>query len=525
MSASREKKTRTDDITQGPTSREQKRQQEEKEARRSKIIYRTIGALCAVLTVAVIFWHSGLLQRNAAALTINGVKYTAADVQYYFNITRISTLNNYYSYLGMMPFDNNASTKNQIYNSETGATWYDQLLEQTIDSMVSNTALAAQAKAEGYTLSEEAQAELDSALSELETAWVGTGYNSRDAYLRANYGPYITYNRFVELLTQNFLASDYATTTMDGFTYTDADYQSYYQENADTLDTFHLSQFTFQAQVETTDAEGNTIEMTDEEKADALALAQAEAKALAEELQAKLEDGGDPEALAEEYAGQLSGTPALSQMVVGSSLSSYYGDWMKDSARVEGDVTLAEGSTSDTSAYYYVVRFEGRERDDRNTANVRHILVAAETDEGADQPTAAQYQAAREEAEALLAQWQSGEATEDAFAALAQEHSADSGSASNGGLISNISATSGYVETFADWSLDASRTVGDTGIVQNTGSSTKGWHIMYYVGSGDPLWEQTADTTLRNDAYTAWETAATEGYEASQGFGLRFVTG
>lgn len=266
MSASREKKTRTDEVAQGPASREQKRQQEEKEARRTRLMYRTVGVLCAVLAVVVIVWNSGLLPRTVAAVTVNGQKYTAADVQYYFNTARNSMLNYYYSFLGQYPFDPSTSTKRQVYNAETGATWYDQLLEQAIDTMTANTALAAKAKAEGYALSQEAQESLDEALSSLETVWLGTSYSSRDAYLRANYGAYLSYGRFVELLNQDFLAEDYAAATREGFTYTDEALRAYYEENADTLDSYTLTRFMFQAQVETTDADGNAIEMTDEDR-------------------------------------------------------------------------------------------------------------------------------------------------------------------------------------------------------------------------------------------------------------------
>ena len=159
-----------------------------------------------------------------------------------------------------------------------------------------------------------------------------------------------------------------------------------------------------------------------------------------------------------------------------------------DSSRQAGDITLAEYDS--TSAYnYYVVRFEGRQLDESLTADVRHILVAAEQDEGATEPTQEQYDAAYTKAEELLNQWKAGDATEDSFAALAEENSADASSASEGGLISNVSINSGYVDTFTNWALDPSRQPGDTGIVQNTGSSTKGWHIMYYVSSNDPQLE------------------------------------
>ena len=70
---------------------------------------------------------------------------------------------------------------------------------------------------------------------------------------------------------------------------------------------------------------------------------------------------------------------------------------------------------------------------------------------------------------------------------------------------------------------DESRKSGDTGIIQNTGSSTKGWHVMYYVADNAPVWEQNADNALRSADYTAWEAEQVKGYEAVDGFGLKFV--
>lgn len=520
MSASREKKTRQDEVTQGPTSREQKRQQEAKEARRSKVLYTVVGVVCAVLAVAVIVWNTGVLPRTMTAVTINGEKYNAVDVQYYFNTTRLNLLTLYYENLGTVPFDTSISTKEQIYNEESGQTWYDYLMEQTIKSMQVNAALADKAEAEGYTMSQEGQDALDSSLKSLDTVWVGR-FNSRDAYIRANYGSYLSYDRFVELLTREALANDYAQTYYNGISYTDEDYEAYYQENTDALDTYTISQFIFRANVPTTDEEGNAIEMTDEEKAEALAKAQDELKPVAEELQAKLEAGEDPAALAEEYADQLYAS-AVSQKTDGSALNSQYSDWAKDSARQTGDVTFVESESSDTTTYYYVARFEDRARDDGNTADVRHILVQAEVSDGAEEPTEEQYAAAEAKAEELLEQWKSGEATEDSFTALAKENSDDPAVSQNEGLYSNISSTSSYVKPFLDWAL-ADHQPGDTGIVRSDDS--QGYHIMYYVSSGDPTWKQTADSTLRQEDYSAWEEELSSGYEATNGSGLNFVNG
>ena len=518
MSASREKKTRQDGTTQGPTSREQKKQQEAQEARRTTVLYTVVGVVCAALAIFLIVWNTGLIQRNATAVTINGTKYQAADVQYYFTTARTSILNTYAQY-GMTPFNYNTSTKGQVYDSKTGETWFDYLMDQALDTMARTAALADKANAEGYTLSAAAQDTLDSYLSDLDSRWSEYGYSSQEKFIQNNYGSDMTYDRLVKLITQDLLASDYANYTGESFTYSDAEYQSYYQEHADELDAFTLTQFVFQARAAATDAEGNAIEMTDEEKAAALEEAKAQSKAAAEAFQARLEAGEDPEALKEEYADDLYSS-SISEVRTGSSVNTAYSEWMYDSARRSGDITLAEYDS--TTAYnYYVVRFEGRQRDDTPTADVRHILIAPETDEGATEATEEQIADAKAKAEELLSQWEAGEATEDSFAALARENSSDTGSASTGGLITGITPTSSYVESFRDWAVDSARKSGDTGLVQ----STYGWHIMYFVGDGDPTWKLTADNALRSADYEQWQNAATVGYTASTGLGIKFVQG
>lgn len=85
---------------------------------------------------------------------------------------------------------------------------------------------------------------------------------------------------------------------------------------------------------------------------------------------------------------------------------------------------------------YYAVLFHSRSRNDYHTVSVRHILVDSE-----------------EKANELLQQYNDGEKTEDAFAALAVANSTDPGSASNGGLYSNIYKGE-MVPSFEDWCFD-----------------------------------------------------------------------
>ncbi|MCI9157155.1 MAG: hypothetical protein HFF44_09520 [Lawsonibacter sp.] len=504
MSASPDKKA------QARAQRDEKRRREEQKDRRTMALYTTISVVVIIAAAALIFWNSGILQRNVTALNVNGTKYTAAEVQYYYKSLYNQQANSY----AFLP---NVSVKEQVYDQETGQSWYDYLMDQTIDTITTNTALASQAQAELFERTAEGQAELETFLAQLNTGWLSYGYSSRDAFIKANFGPYMTYERLVSLVNMEFLASDYANARLDAIQHPDSDYEAYYQDNAGSLDTIIYTQLTFRAGAPTTDDQGNPVELTDEEKAAAIEEQKPVQKALAEEVQARLEAGEDVEAVAEEYEEQLYST-ALSRRASGVNVSmSIYSDWLMDSVRKTGDVTLVEQETVD-SYYYYVSVFEDRFRDEENTNTVRHLLVRAGS--GTGTPTQEQYDEAEKKAQELLDQWKAGEATEDSFAQLAAANSQDTGSAASGGLISGITSTSSYVQPFKDWATDSSRKAGDVELVK----SDYGWHIMYYVSSDDPAWKITVGSALRTQDLEQLSAEASQGLNVTQGFGMKFIT-
>ena len=501
MSASPEKKS------QSKAERDEKRRREEQKDHRSMAIYTVVAVVVVVAAVALMVWNSGLLQRNLTALDVNGTKYTAADVQYYYSSVYSEQAQQYL-------FNSAQPVKKQVYDETTGQSWYDHLMDLAVESLTDSTALAAQARSEGFTLTAESQTQLDSFLSQLNTAWIGQT-TSREALIRANYGPYMTYDRLAELVGQKLLASDYAQAKLDAIDHPDADYQAYYKEHADELDTVTYTYFLFRASLPATDADGNSIERTDEETAAQMEDAKTEQKALAEELKSKLESGADPEALAEEYKDRLYSS-SLSAHSTGSGLSYYpYGEWLLDSARKASDVDLFERDY--TSSYnYYVIVYEGRTLVQETAYDVRHILIQA--GDGSN-PTQAEYDEAETKAQSVLDEWKAGEATEASFAALASANSDDSSSAQNGGLISNITSSSGDVEAFRDWALDPARKAGDVGLVK----TEYGWHLMYYVSTNEPVWRQTALNALQNQDYEDLAGAASQGWTVTRGAGMSFI--
>ena len=516
MSASKEHKKELE------LERQRQREEQAKAERKSMLVYTMVGVICAVAAVAVLVLNSGILQRSVAAITVNGTKYTAADMQYFYSMQYMNTVTNSQTYAmyGIdYGFDYTVDPAKQVYDTQTGQTWHEAFMEYAKKSATYLTAITDAAKKAGHVLSEEGAAARQEVLDNINTAWVGS-YTDRDQFLRANYGSYITYDRMVELLDLEVLASDYVNSLTAAMVYDEADYDAYYAEHANDLDTFTVTQFVLRAE-EPTAAEGEQ-ELTAEEKAAGLEAEKAAKKVVAEEILAKLTAGADPEALAEEYKDELY-TATISDERTGSSMqSTVYADWGLDSSRKFGDTTMVE--YEGTYIYnYYVVRFEGRTLDKSHTADVRHILIPAETNDAVSVPTEEQFAAAEAKAQEVLDLWKKGEATEESFAALVPEYTADGSSSANGGLYEMVGPSSGYIEEFTDWALDPARKPGDTGLVKNTGSSVMGWHIMYYVGDNLPEWKMSAENAMMEAEYIAWETEATAGYEAVDGFGLKLM--
>lgn len=520
MSASREKKTRQEkdpSILDPKTAREAA---ERKKQKRSDRMYAAIFIAFLLVAAIVVTWNSGILQKRATAMTINGEKYTAAEVNYYYSSVYNQFLSSYGSYASMFGLDTSKSLKTQdCAMLEDGGTWFDYFLQQAEDQMVTATALYDAAQEEGFTvddLDQQIQDNLDSLDESVESlnSSNGTNYDRAD-YLQMMYGKYMTEDIYKELLTQSLVASYYAQAYQDETeaSYTDQQISDAYEEDPNSYDLVDYEQILVSGVAETTtDEDGNTVEPTDEENEAAMA----ESKTIADELYAKYQAGEGLEALAD-TEDKASYSDNEGTTYSGDDLTT----WLFDEARQDGDSTVIEVDGTGT----YILVFHGRYRNDYDVANVRHILIQPEStelsedDEGYEADVQAKKDAAKAEAEDILAQWKAGAATEDSFIELVKEYSQDTGSVEDGGLIPDISQDSSLVTEFKDWSLDPSRKVGDTGIVE----SSYGYHIMYLSSFGDPYWMVQVRSNLLTQAVNDWHAEKTEGYEATEGFGIRFV--
>ena len=111
--------------------------------------------------------------------------------------------------------------------------------------------------------------------------------------------------------------------------------------------------------------------------------------------------------------------------------------------------------------------------------------------------------AARAEAEAILNEWKSGDATEESFASLANAKSDDVDPENpNGGLYEDIYPGK-MVAAFEDWCFD-NRKAGDTGIVE----TEFGCHVMFYAGDSETTYrDHLISGELAANDFNAWYAA------------------
>lgn len=484
MSASREKKQRISSAANGPTEKERRQAEAARKERSKTILYTVVGVILAVLVVALLVWHSGIFTKGKVVATVNGKDYTVAEMGYYYYPTA-----NMYSQYGL------------TMDAET-------LRQSAVDSLQRYAALAAAAEADGVTLSEEGAQSVENTIQQLKN-YAAQNNTSFKTYIRNVYGPYMTESLLRECLTRDTLAQEYYTAHADTLTYTDDDLTAYYDEHTDDMDTFtYSSVFIDGSAPSTTDADGNTVEATDAEKATAMSTA----KATADKLLQDLEDGGDFDTLA--AAATQSGSEdsdeatSYETTVVGSSLANGFSSgsadcvsWLTNEGRQEGDLTVIEVADSG----YWVLRFTGRALDTESygSADVRHILIKAELAEDATKPTDEAMDAAKAKAQEILDEYNAGDKTAESFGALAEQYSEDTGSNTNGGLYEGITPSTSFLPAFIDWTFADGRQPGDTGLVENDQEGQYGWHVMY-LQDHTLTWKYTAENALKSDALSTW---------------------
>ena len=528
MSASKKKKLRSEN-TAKLTERQIAEQKEAKKIKLYSIIFAVV--LVAMVVVAIVVGvnrsieASGVHEKNTVAVTVGEHPISNAELSYYYIDYANNYANTYGSYLSLFGIDPSVALDKQVIDEETGETWADNFISEAASSVQAIYALADAAEAEGFTLPQEQQDQVDIMSNNLDSYASIYGYSNTDAFLKAQYGNGASKEGYMEYYQRNLLASAYQTNHQENLTYTDDQIRE-----ADNADPVKYSSYSF-AQYHipvskfltggTTDESGNTT-YTAEEREAAIAAAKVAIAPLTDSEINTVDALNEAIAAMDINAGtEASSTVYTDQASTG--INSYLTDWVTAENREPGDVTCIEipgtvkdenGEDLETITAFYVVLFTGKNDNEVELVNVRHILVSFEGDAQEDGTYSEEVkEAARASAEEILNEWKSGDATEDSFAALANEKSTDTGSNTNGGLYEDVYPGQ-MVTAFNDWCFDSARKSGDTGIVE----TTYGYHVIYYVGTtGQTYRDYQIVNELISSDMEAWSQELLESYTITMG--------
>ncbi|MBR3972723.1 MAG: peptidylprolyl isomerase [Oscillospiraceae bacterium] len=526
MSASSKKKLRAAENAEKLT---EKQLAEQKEAKKLKIMTAAFVIVVALAIVIAAYTgitrgiaNSGIRERNTIAMTVNGHEINNVEMNYFFIDAVNQFFSQYGSYATMFGLDTTKPLDEQYIDEEKTTTWSDDFMNTAAENAKTTYALIDAAKDAGHTLTAEEQNQVNNAMSYMMVGAMQYGYADTESYIKAMYGPGATEETLEAYFNMTALADSYYAAYAEALEYTDAELRAAEAENfskysAYSYNYYYLSTSKFQEGGTT--AEDGTVTYSAEEKAAAAAAAEEVAKELASGEYASIDEFDAAIAALSVNADVENASSSSYVDNIYSGVSSLYADWVTDDTRVEGDthyVASTSTSTNDDGTEttnvngYYIVYYVGSNDNTFALANVRHILVAFEggtynSTTGMNDYTDEEKAAALEEAKALLAEWEAGEATEDSFAALANEKS-DDGDGTTGGLYTDVYPGQ-MVTNFNDWCFAEEREVGDYEIVE----TEYGYHIIFYSGDSETTYR---DHLIKNDLISAdleeWYTALIE---------------
>ena len=425
-----------------------------------KIMAFVVSAVAVVFIAVFLLNFAQMSQRLFAAMTVGDIKVAAAEYNIYFHSEYSRTLQSYES-VGME------------ITEELHASIINSTGQAAEDAILRTVSMADDARKNGMVLSEENQQIFKENMEGIEDSARGEGL-SVNRWLSESYGRGVNRQMFEKYLTDSLMAYQWSMEKLALFDYQRSDYDTYYEENKDTIDTVDFRYYNFAAEVLDEDAEEEEIAAASEvarAKADSfLSMVSDEASfndaaiEFSEEEEAQLYlDNPDGSLITSYYLSDLSSMPQLQE-------------WLTDAERKTGDKAVLE---SEDGTAFEVVYFVGRQRIEYQRVSVRHMLFKFDEGDEVVTPTAEQKKAAQKRAQESYDQWKAGEATEDSFAELANDVS-DDGDGTTGGMIESF-LMGEMVEPFEDWSYNSAREVGDTDLIE----SIYGYHVMYFSGKDE----------------------------------------
>ena len=477
-------------------------------------------AVVLVLSLTLsILQNSGAMMRASSAIKTDNYTVSGTMVSYFFNSQYSAFLQNYGSIASYLGLDTSKSLKEQPCSMIENGTWFDYFMGTTTAYVEELLTCCEYAKANGITLDESDEAEIDKAIEALNETAFNSNY-SLNGYISAVYGSGVKVKDLRAAMEMTLLANKAAIAANDKLkaALTEENIVAYFDEHPENFLSASYAVQEFEATLATIDkddyadtaaydaAVADAKAAYEAEKADLLAQAkeyegakdyQAFLDKLTADITAKYDGYYDDDSSLNESEREAKEKNQIAADLEAALVEGYaYQDptaeesdelakWIFADGRKVGDTYVIEDEDEEKGTYtvyaYCVASTVARE--DYTTVNMAYAMFPAS-------------EAASSTVAADLKTKLAGVTTKEAFENVMKDQSS-----SGHGVIENLRKNTFGFETVDEYLYADGRVAGDCEVV-NCG--TEYIAVVLYMGEGDVAWHAAAAEYALTEQMNAW---------------------
>lgn len=299
--------------------------------------------------------------REKVVATAGEYELTLGQLQVYYWMEFRNFMSQYGTYASYFGLDVSQPLDTQMCSGlEEARTWQQFFLEGALNSWNNYRAMAAEADANGFELTEQQRAAIDNAAAELEEAAAANGYESGIAMLHSSLGAGAELEDYVYFMELYYKANGYYAQIAQGFEPTDEQLDDYFEEHAEGYAASGITKDTKLVNVRhilvyPEGADGTNL-ATQEFSDEAWAASEKKAQEILDQFLAGDKTEESFAALANEYSEDPGSNTngGLYENVSEGEMVAAFNDWCFDAARQVGDTGIVK-----TNYGYHVMYFSG----------------------------------------------------------------------------------------------------------------------------------------------------------------------
>ena len=299
--------------------------------------------------------------REKVVATAGEYELTLGQLQVYYWMEFRNFMSQYGTYASYFGLDVSQPLDTQMCSGlEEARTWQQFFLEGALNSWNNYRAMAAEADANGFELTEQQRSAIDNAAAELEESATANGFESGIAMLHSSLGAGAELEDYVYFMELYYKANGYYAQIAQGFEPTDEQLDDYFEEHAEGYAASGITKDTKLVNVRhilvyPEGADGTNL-ATQEFSDEAWAASEKKAQEILDQFLAGDKTEESFAALANEYSEDPGSNTngGLYENVSEGEMVAAFNDWCFDAARQVGDTGIVK-----TNYGYHVMYFSG----------------------------------------------------------------------------------------------------------------------------------------------------------------------